>query len=460
MKSYNTTDLIAIFIFRHCSDFSMGFMKHILLFGAGKSATVLIGYLQEVVIQKQWQLTVVDQNLTVLQAKLRDHPQIHPAAISINDANARYRLIQAADVVISLLPPSLHILIAVDCLTAHTSLFTASYVDEQMRSMATSIKQADILFLCEMGLDPGIDHMSAMQLIHRIQAGNGRILSFVSHCGGLIAPESDTNPWHYKFSWNPRNVVLAGKAGAEYLEDSIVKQVPYEKLFLECPEVRIPGLGTLAYYSNRDSLSYRPTYGLEFVHRFQRTTLRYPAFCSGWAKMVAAGLTDQTTLIDTDDLSVSDFFQQAFANMDVRLDTPLLREQFYFLGWENQKKIGLGKVTAAEALQQILEEKWKLAPDDRDMVVMLHELTYETGDGSRFNTEIRTVKSCLVVKGENALHTAMAKTVGLPLGIAATIFLEGKISETGLQIPILPGIYEPILAALEQHGIEFKETVD
>lgn len=460
MKSYNPTDQFAMFIFKYYSVFSKGFMKHILLFGAGKSATVLIAYLQETALRKQWQFTVVDQDLAVLQAKLIQHPLIHPAAVSIHDGDARHALIQSADVVISLLPPSLHILVAVDCLAARKSLFTASYVDDQLRSMAGAIKEANILFLCEMGLDPGIDHMSAMQLIHRIQSGNGRILSFVSHCGGLIAPESDTNPWHYKFSWNPRNVVIAGKAGAEYLEDSIVKQVPYEKLFTDCQEVRIPGLGTLAYYSNRDSLSYLPIYGLTDVHRFQRTTLRYPAFCSGWDKMVAAGLTDEQTLLDTDSLTIADFFQQAFARKGLLLDTPLLREQFVFLGWDNPARIGLGKVSSATVLQYILEEKWKLSSGDRDMVVMLHELTYESGDGTRLHTEISQVKSCLVVKGENALHTAMAKTVGLPLGIAATLFLEGRIKETGLQIPILPGIYEPVLAGLAQQGIVFEESED
>jgi saccharopine dehydrogenase-like NADP-dependent oxidoreductase len=449
-----------MFIFKYCSDFSMGFMKHILLFGAGKSATVLIDYLQVTAIRKQWQVTIVDQDLAVLQSKIKQHPQIHPAAIAIQDEQARYALIQSADVVISLLPPSLHILVATDCLAAQKSLFTASYVDDQMRSMSDDIKKAHILFLCEMGLDPGIDHMSAMQLINRIRSEKGRILSFVSHCGGLIAPESDTNPWHYKFSWNPRNVVLAGKAGAEYLEDAIVKRVPYEKLFTDCPKVKIPGLGTLAYYSNRDSLSYLPTYGLTDVHRFQRTTLRYPDFCSGWDKIVAAGLTDETILLDTDSLSVADFFQQAFARKGLQLNTNLLREQMSFLGWENPKPIGLGKVAAATVLQQILEEKWKLSSEDRDMVVMLHELVYETGDGSRVPAETRNVKSCLVVKGDNARNTAMAKTVGLPLGIAATLFLEGSITVTGLQIPILPGIYEPVLAELQQQGIIFEESED
>ncbi|MDE3253190.1 MAG: saccharopine dehydrogenase NADP-binding domain-containing protein [Bacteroidota bacterium] len=433
-------------------------MKHILLFGAGKSATVLIAYLQEIAVQKQWQVTIVDQDLAALQAKLNRHPLILPVGISIHDAKTRYGLIQQADVVISLLPPSLHILVAVDCLEARKSLLTASYVDDQMRSMSGAIKEANILFLCEMGLDPGIDHMSAMQLIHRIRNRQGRILSFVSHCGGLIAPESDNNPWHYKFSWNPRNVVLAGKAGAEYLEDSIVRQVPYEKLFTDCPKVRIPGLGTLAYYSNRDSLSYLPTYGLSDAHRFQRTTLRYPEFCSGWEKVVAAGLTDETVLLDTDALSVADFFQQAFARKGLQLDTPLLREQFGFLGWENPAPLGLGKVSSATILQHILEEKWKLLSGDRDMVVMMHELAYETDMGSGLPPVTRNVKSYLVVKGENALHTAMAKTVGLPLGIAATLFLEGRITETGLQIPILPGIYEPVLTGLQQHGIVFEES--
>lgn len=437
---------------------SNGYMKHILLFGAGKSATVLIGYLQQVAILHQWRVTIVDQDQAALAAKTGEHPLIHPVAVSITDEPARMALIRSADVVISLLPPSLHILVAGDCLAARKSLLTASYVDNRMRSMATACKQAGILFLCEMGLDPGIDHMSAMQLIHRVRARGGKITSFVSHCGGLVAPESDTNPWHYKFSWNPRNVVLAGKAGAEYLADANIITETYENLFSHCREVLIPGLGPLAYYPNRDSLMYIPTYRLEDATRFQRTTLRHPAFCTGWNKMISAGLTNETDLIDTDDLSVSGFFQQAFARKGVSLDTDLLREQFDFLGWHDPAKIGLGKVSAAVVLQQILEKKWKLEAGDKDMVVMLHELEYEEGEPSANNRHQKKTMSYLVVKGEDASHTAMAKTVGLPLGIAATLFLEGKIRETGLHIPILPGIYEPVLEALQMQGIVFRES--
>ena len=429
--------------------------KHILLFGAGKSATVLIDYLKQIATAKKWQVTIADANLAAVQSKVGNHEWVKAVGVSIENDSERKSLISKADVVISLLPPTLHYQVALDCIAFAKHLLTASYVDDTIKVLADQLKAKGILFLCEMGLDPGIDHMSAMQLIHRIKKEGGRIHSFLSHCGGLVAPESDDNPWHYKISWNPRNVVMAGKAGAVYKEKSKVKSQNYDGLFADCSEVFIEGLGKLAYYPNRDSLSYIPVYALEEADTFIRTTLRHPDFCKGWQLIVQLGLTDEAKMVNTDGLTIAAFLQKCFSEKKIRIDADdhLLQEQFRFLGLQDESLLNKGICSYADILQSILERKWILQSDDKDMIVMLHEIGYEV------NGQKLTLKSTLVVKGEDYLRTAMAKTVGLPLGIAATLLLEGKITETGLHIPIVPGIYEPVLEALIHQGIRFSETI-
>lgn len=430
--------------------------KHILLFGAGKSATVLIDHLKNVVIDRGWRLTVADQDLATVRAKTGEHPLITAQQVAVDDEAARKDLVQTADVVISLLPPSLHYLVAQECIQFSKHLLTASYVDERLADMAKEINKLDVLFLCEMGLDPGIDHMSAMQLIHRIQDQGGTINSFVSHCGGLVAPESDDNPWHYKISWNPRNIVLAGKAGAIFKDHNTNITLGYEQLFDGCHQVQVNGVGPLAYYPNRDSLSYVKIYGLEKTATFIRTTLRHPDFCEAWKTVVELGLTDEKNTIETDSMSVAAFLKAHFDRKKIspKLDNGKLLAQFEFLGLNDETLINKGQACSADILQWIIEKKWALQETDKDMIVMLHEFEY-TLDGVD-----RTLKSELVVKGEDNLRTAMAKTVGLPLGIAAVALLDGKIAERGLHIPTLPGIYEPVLSELANHGIAFVETSD
>jgi saccharopine dehydrogenase (NADP+, L-glutamate forming) len=424
----------------------------ILVFGAGKSATVLIKYLGNITAQKNWICTVADQDLNTLNNKIKGYSNLRAAALSIEDEAARQGLIKAADIVISLLPPGLHFLVAKDCVLLKKNLLTASYLDHQIKSLEKDIQEAGLLFIGEMGLDPGIDHMSAMQIIHDIQSNGGQISSFKSHCGGLIAPESDNNPWHYKISWNPRNIVTAGKAGAIYQQDGKVVTKNYEQIFEDCAQLNIPQVGSLAYYPNRDSLSYIPLYQLETAQTFIRTTLRYANFCLGWNKIVQAGLTSDEELIDTNGLSFAQFFQDHLNKYQVELNTPELMEQFNFLGLNDPTLINKGTLSTAQILQSILEAKWKLQEGDKDLIVMLHELEYS------MNNQQYALQSTLVVKGDDELHTAMAKTVGLPLGIAAVLILENKIDLKGLHIPIIKEIFEPVLAELIKEGIAFKET--
>ncbi len=419
-------------------------MKHILLFGAGKSATVLIDYLLAEAPMHNWHITIADANKEAVESKTNKAACSTAVAVDIKDDAARQALIQVADIVISLMPPALHYFVANDCITFGKHLLTASYVDEKFKARAKEIEDKGILFLCEMGLDPGIDHMSAMQLIDDIHAKGGQITSFKSHCGGLIAPESDNNPWHYKISWNPRNVVLAGKAGAVYKMNGQIVQKEYPQIFEDCPSIQFNEALKFAYYPNRDSLSYIPLYGLETAATFLRTTLRYPAFCNAWDKIVDAHLTDET-----DDVQQ----HKTIADWSKALQVEKNNEaQFEWLGLHKQEAIPTNAKNSADMLQHLLETKLAMHKEDKDMIVMMHEIEY------KLNNEAKKIESRLLVKGDDALRTAMAKTVGLPLGIAAKLILNGTIVGKGLLIPIKANIYEPVLKELEKYGVVFDEV--
>lgn len=393
---------------------------------------------------------MLDADENAAKAKVGGALNAEGKGIRVENEQERKKWVDTADIVISLLPPSLHYLIAVDCVASKKSLLTASYVDANMKALENKIEKNNILFLCEMGLDPGIDHMSAMQLIHKLIEKGADITSFRSHCGGLVAPESDNNPWHYKISWNPRNVVLAGKAGAIYKENNKEKVLGYEELFAANNTVDIPGLGKLAYYPNRDSLGYIDIYSLHHVKTFIRTTLRYPAFCSGWKNIIDLKLTDEDALYDTGKMTLKDFFH-LFVKEEIKDEQ--FKKQLLFLGLsDDQMVINKGKCTAADIMQFILEKKLALQPHDKDMIVMLHEIDY------LLNGKQHAIKSSLIVKGDDNIKTAMAKTVGLPLAIAAKLILQEKIKTRGLHIPILPEIYEPVLKELEEQGVRFHES--
>ena len=311
-----------------------------------------------------------------------------------------------------MLPPSLHFLIAKDCVQFSKNLLTASYVDENIRSLEKEIKDKKLFFLCEMGLDPGIDHMSAMKMINSIKEKGGIIKSFVSHCGGLIAPESDDNPWHYKITWNPRNIILAGKDGAEYLKGNQKIMIPYNLIFKDCPSINVIENYPLCWYPNRNSLHYIDLYKLHGISTFIRTTLRHPAFCLGWNALINFGLTD------TDDyetikncLTFKEWFKLKSANIlrDNYLDKNEFINQVNYLGFESEEQFPFAYKSSADILQHLLEKKLGIKPAEKDMIVMQHELKY-TVNGQR-----SAVNSSLIVKGENSLKTAMAKTVGLPL---------------------------------------------
>lgn len=435
-------------------------MKTILLFGAGKSASVLIEYLLSGAPENEWKLILVDADLKLAQTKMAGSPYGEALSFDVLETESRRRSIGRADLVISLLPPHLHIEVARDCIRLGKHLLTASYLNDEIRQHTAEIEEKGLLFLYEMGLDPGIDHMSAMSLLDTIRTQDGIIDSFISHCGGLVALESDNNPWHYKISWNPRNVVTAGKDGAQFKQDGKLIQLTQQQIFDQLRLTEINGAGAYAWYPNRDSLSYMPLYGLKDTPTFIRTTLRHPAFISGWKNLLSLGLVSDQPVYSKEDCSLADAWAHHFsaANMNDKLAAFRnasfeFNEQMTFLGIDDkQTSFKKNKFTPAELLQFALENKLKLASSDRDLILMQHEIMYT------LKRKKYQLKSSLIVKGNDGIHTAMAKTVGLPLGIAASLLLNGTIRCRGLQVPVLKEIYQPVLKNLQKEGIRFMDT--
>ena len=431
----------------------------ILIIGAGKSATVLIQYLQQKALENDWYILLADGDEAIAKNKWNNAPNGTALGIDIENNLDRQNLVQKADIVVSMMPAQLHFLVAKDCLHFGKPLFTASYVDDNMRSIASEIEAKQLLFLCEMGLDPGIDHMSAMAIIDEIHQKGGKITSFKSHCGGLVAPESDDNPWHYKISWNPRNIILAGKAGAIYLENGATISKDYSTIFEQAPVVDLPGIGHLAFYPNRNSLSYIDTYHLHGVKDFVRTTLRYPAFCIGWNAIVQLHLTDETVIDLAPNTTVKNWFESHIQQKGLEqilekfTQDPAIKVQLEFIGLYEPTPIPSQFNSNASILQWLLEGKWKLTATDKDLVVMLHEIEYSIG------TRQFKLDSSMVLTGEDAINTAMATTVGLPLAMGVCAYLKGEIKMTGLHIPIDERIYQPILKSLAEEGIVFEETL-
>lgn len=421
-------------------------MKTILLLGAGKSATVLIDYLLKESELNKWKFIIADADKAQILLKTNNSRFAEAVQLDITNDEKRGKIIQRAHIVISMMPPALHFLVAKDCVEYRKHLLTASYLDNNIKSLRDEIVHRKLFFLCEAGLDPGIDHMSAMKIIDTIKEKGGTITSFKSHCGGLIAPESDDNPWHYKISWNPRNVVLAGKAGAEYKLNNTIEQKLYNELFQNNSQINIDTLGNLAFYPNRDSLNYIPVYKLDKAATFVRTTLRYPAFCDGWNALVQADLTNDNTIIDAQNLTF-----KTWSLPVKKYVSDSNKEMLEYLGLFEESMVPVTAKTSADILQYLLETKLIMQPAEKDMIVMLHEIEY------KLSGKTTKIESSLIVKGEDNLRTAMAKTVGLPLGIAAKLILNNVIKLTGLHIPITKEIYEPILNELEQTGIIFKE---
>lgn len=442
-------------------------MQNILVAGAGKSSTYLIEYLLTNASKNKWNVIVADGDSAAIARKLNRHPNGEAAVFDINNKAQREALVKRADIVLSLMPPHLHILLAQDCLKHKKNLITSSYISDEMKAMDAAVREAGLMFMCEMGLDPGIDHMTASKIINSIHKVAGRITSFKSYCGGLIAPESDDNPWHYKFSWNPKNIITAGMGGAKYLHNGKQVEVPYEKMFEQNKKIKISGLNALAFYPNRDSLKYLDLYDVASIKTFVRATLRYPSFCRGWDAVVKLGLTDQTDTFDTKGATNVSWVRSktgCAAKQDIRdhiatkLDLPkddkviaLLESIDLF----EEKTLPAGTMCSGDILLSLLQEKWRMADDDKDMVVMHHEIEYEH-KGRMIN-----LASSMVLKGEGGEHSAMARTVGMPMAILASLVLTKKLKPpVGVLLPVMQSVYRPVLRELEYNGITFTDEVE
>jgi saccharopine dehydrogenase-like NADP-dependent oxidoreductase len=444
-------------------------LKKILVLGAGRSSIYLIEYLLDAATKHEWEVTIADLQLAAAVQKAAGHKHARPVALDLRSEAQLQTEVARANVVVSLLPADMHLPVAHACVKFQKSMFTASYVSPGMQALDGAARSAELLFLNEMGCDPGIDHMSTMELIDEIRSRGGIIKALYSYTGGLVSRESDTHPWHYKFSWNPRNVVLAGQPGpARYLANNYIRYKPYNRIFRETERVEVPGFGELDAYANRDSLPYKKYYGLEHAHTILRATFRYPDYCQGWSIFVFLGLTnDDLSLENCDQITYRDFLNMFLPPDDtttVRAGfEKTLRErlnfspdqvviamaQFDYLEFFSDRTFKKKQATPASLLLEILEDKWQLASSDRDLIVMHHRLLYEL-EGKELEKT-----STLVLEGHDDYRTAMAKTVGLPLAIAVKLYLTGGLQLSGVHIPTLPDIYEPVLAELEAHGIRF-----
>jgi saccharopine dehydrogenase-like NADP-dependent oxidoreductase len=442
-------------------------MRNILILGAGRSATSLIHYLITHADQQEWRITVAERDLAHARRVVHEGIEVAEAVqLDATNAEARAALIAKHDLVISMLPAFMHMDVLKDCLRLKKHVITPSYVPDALWPMDAEFKAARLIVLNEMGLDPGIDHLSAMRILHRISREGGRMEAFESYCGGLVAPESDDNPWGYKFSWNPRNVILAGQGGAaKYIQDGSTKYIPYHKLFQRTVQVSVPEFGLFEGYANRDSLKYRSHYGLDEIPTLKRGTLRKAGYCAAWDTFVQLGCTDDTYPMELDAKSTWSEYIDAFLPHDTIRGTRLnlaynlnlnpdgeVMKKLDWLGLFGDAPIGVQGLSPAATLQHLLEQKWKLREDDKDLVVMWHRFRYQV-EGIH-----QEIHASLAVVGQDQLHTAMARTVGLPIAMACKLVLNGKLADRGVLLPLKPAIYDPILDELEKHGVVFHET--
>ncbi|PSG90085.1 saccharopine dehydrogenase family protein [Aurantibacter aestuarii] len=442
-------------------------MRNILIIGSGKSTSYLIKYLLDKSETEQLQITIGDLNLEAAKKMTQNHKNATAITLDVFDAVSRTAAVKNADIVVSMLPARFHIEVAKDCIAYKKHMVTASYVSPEMEALNDDAIANNLVFMNEIGVDPGIDHMSAMKVIDEIREKGGKVILFESFTGGLVAPESDNNRWNYKFTWNPRNVVVAGQGGAaKFLQEGQFKYIPYQRLFRRTEFLDVEGYGRFEALANRDSLKYQDVYKLDHVKTLYRGTMRRVGFSRAWNAFVQLGMTDDTyTIDDSENMTYRDFVNAFLAysptdSVELKFRHALKIDQddevwdkFLELDiFSDTKPVGLKKATPAQILQKILMDSWTLAQEDKDMIVMYHKFGYE------INGEKHQIDSTMVTLGEDQTYTAMAKTVGLPVAIATIAILNKKITTPGVQIPISKEVYQPILKELEDYDINFKET--
>lgn len=441
-------------------------MRNILIVGAGRSSAALVRYLLEKSFEEHLFLIIADISVENANNLVMGHENSRVVELDIFNIDSRKTLVRNADIVVSMLPARFHLEIAKDCLEFKKNLVTASYISKELSAMNEQVKKAGLIFMNEIGLDPGIDHMSAMQVIDRIKGQGGKMILFESFTGGLVAPESDNNLWNYKFTWNPRNVVIAGQGGvAKFIQEGKYKYIPYHKLFRRTEFLSIEGYGKFEALANRDSLNYREIYGLQDALTLYRGTIRRVGYSRAWNIFVQLGMTDDSYVMEgSEQMSYRDFTNSFLPykphdSVELKLRHYLKIDQDDVI-WDKlleldifnaDKTVGIKDATPAQILQRILMDSWTLGEEDKDMIVMYHKFGYE------LNGVKKQIESNMVVLGEDQTYTAMAKTVGLPVAMATLDILNGKIKSPGVQLPISKEVYEPILKELQDYGIQFKE---
>ncbi|MCL8008855.1 saccharopine dehydrogenase family protein [Gelidibacter japonicus] len=441
-------------------------MRKILVIGSGKSSSYLIKYLLDKSTEEDLHIIVGDIDIRNAQKLINDHENGHAITLDVFNHHSRKEAIENADIVVSMLPARYHIEVARDCITLGKNMVTASYVSKEMEDLDTAAKNKGLVFMNEIGVDPGIDHMSAMKVIDSIRAKGGKMVLFESFAGGLVAPESDNNLWNYKFTWNPRNVVVAGQgSAAKFIQEGNYKYIPYHRLFRRTEFLEVDGYGRFEAYANRDSLKYQSVYGLDEIKTLYRGTMRRVGFSRAWNIFVQLGMTDDSyTIDDSENMSYRDFVNAFLPyshtdsvelkfRLSLKIDQDdIVWEKLEELDLFNSKKmVGLKRATPAEILQKILMDSWMLEEHEKDMIVMYHKFGY------KLNGKMHQIESTMVTLGEDQTYTAMAKTVGLPVAIATLAILNEKITTPGVQIPITKEVYGPILKELEEFDIIFTE---
>jgi saccharopine dehydrogenase-like NADP-dependent oxidoreductase len=441
-------------------------MKRIFLIGAGRSVGSLINYLYNYSKIQPIHLTVGDREIALAKERIEKFVYAEAMSFDVSDSSLLKDQVSKSDLVISMLPAHLHFDVAKMCVMCGKHMLTASYVSDEILGLNKEAEKKSVKIFMEAGLDPGIDHMSAMAEIDHIKGNGGEIISFKSFTGGLVAPESDNNPWNYKLTWNPRNVVLAGQGVTQFIRNNRYKYIAYNNLFNRIELVKVNGFGFFEAYANRDSLKYRELYSLEKIPTILRGTLRRTGYCKAWNVFVQLGMTDDTYFLEgIEAMTYRDFINSFLVYSDtLTVEQKLIKyfnlnpegdifNRLRWLGVFDDKKIALTEASPAMILQKLLESKWKLEPSDKDMVVMQHQFEFvEKGVNKK-------LISSFVALGDDSKHTAMAKTVGLPLGILAKLILEDKISLVGVQIPVRKEIYQPVLKELDELGICFDREV-
>ncbi len=440
-------------------------MKTVLILGAGKSASSLIEYLLNQSIEHGWKIRVCEANLKLAEECLKGHENGEAISFDINDDTQRKEEVGRADIAISMLPASFHFLTAKTCAELGVNMLTASYITHGIKVLDKAFSSKGKVLIMECGLDPGIDHMSGMRVLDKIKLDGHQLKGFETFTGGLLAPNEDDNPWQYKFTWNPRNVVLAGQGIVKFIQNGKLKYIPYSRLFRRYEMIHIPAYGYFEGYANRDSLQYLDVYNLDGIETLYRGTLRRPGFCKAWNVFIQLGATDDSYQMEgVGDMSHREFINSFlyynphdsvelklahYLNIDLEAE---VMHRLKWLGIFEDELIGLQEGTPAQILEHILKKKWTLRPDEKDMIIMWHKFDFLDGE------KYRQIQSHMVIEGKDSRSTAMSLTVGLPLGIATKMVLTGQIKTSGVQIPAKKEIYDPILTELEKYGITFSEN--